>query len=225
MAELKDISGFKFGKLTVLQRAERPDGTTQSNAWWLCQCECGTQKKLIASHLLNGATNSCGCLKSDILINRNTTHGKTKTKTYRIWHSMKKRCLYEKHPSYQNYGGRGIKVCDRWLNSFENFLQDMGEVPEGMSIERIDNNRNYEPDNCKWATRKEQSNNKRTTVMLEFNGKTQSALDWSKELGINYSTLKARFQRGKSVEEILRNDAEGNPITGSALTTFMETLP
>jgi hypothetical protein len=158
-----DISGQLFGRLKVLKRHGRKHGHTT----WVCVCSCGNKCVKIATHLVNGLSRSCGCLRSEVASRSgkaNTTHGNAKhglgikpSKTYRTWRAMKVRCLNANHTHYDRYGGRGISVCARWLNSFENFLADMGERPDGLSL---NNDGNYEPSNCRWASAREQGQNR-----------------------------------------------------------------
>ena len=155
--KLLDFTGNKFGRLTIIKR----DIENKIPRMWLCICDCGVKKSVRMDHLKNGRTVSCGCHKTELAINRLTSHGMTKTRTYRIWRDMINRCHYENYPERHLYGGRGITVCDRWRYSFENFLADMGVCPDGLSIDRKDSNGNYEPTNCKWSTSKEQANNRR----------------------------------------------------------------
>ncbi|MEI8142862.1 MAG: hypothetical protein WCG90_08350 [Chitinophagia bacterium] len=153
-----DLTGQVFGQLTVLARAENAE---DGHSRWLCQCSCGNQK-VVQSNNLKKTTRSCGCLIVERVSKLNLTHGKTHTKEFKTWDSMKQRCENPKNISYKDYGGRGIKVCDRWIDSFENFLADMGEAPsKNHSIDRKDVNGNYEPNNCRWATAKEQRTNQR----------------------------------------------------------------
>lgn len=198
-----DISGQKFGRLTALFIVERKKDAT----FWKCSCDCGKTTKVSLSSLKSNRTRSCGCLALDVRRNRvspNRTHNMSKTRTYRIWESMKKRCNYPSDISYKNYGGRGIKICDRWLNSFESFLFDMGECPSvDHSIDRIDSSGNYEPENCRWATRKEQNGNRRNTVYLTYQGQTKNLIEWSEETGIPSKTLWRRIKDGWEAEAIL----------------------
>src|SRR3990167_4007614 len=163
---MNDIAGHRFERLLALSPIM---GGGRSR--WLCLCECGNQKEIEKRLLTSGKSRSCGCLHSEMLAARSTTHGASKTRTYRIWNGMIGRCANQNHHAYSRYGGNGVVVCDRWL-SFENFLADMGEAPHGLSIDRYPNNGgNYEPGNCRWATLVEQANNKTTNRIVEWHGK------------------------------------------------------
>ncbi len=152
-----DLVGQKFGRLVVGSFSHKGN---DRHSYWLTKCDCGNIITVHGSALKTGNTKSCGCLKKEIVSTCNLRHGMSETQTYRSWQSMKKRCLSVNCKDYKHYGGRGISICDRWLNSFENFLEDMGEKPEGLTLERKNNNGNYELSNFKWATRKEQANNR-----------------------------------------------------------------
>ena len=191
---LNNLQGFKFGSLTVLQL-----GKSHGNgAVWLCQCKCGTQKEIRASDMVQGSVKSCGCEHIKRIAKASTTHGMTNTRTYSIWQAMRLRC----NRINQDYSCRGITYDERW-DSFENFYLDMGEVPTGMSIDRIDVNGNYNKDNCRWATQEQQANNKRSSVFIEYNGKKQTVSQWAKELKMNHHTLRSRLKKGLTAEQAL----------------------
>ncbi len=161
MSKHAELTGLVFGRYTVLSYAGR-DKTYNSK--WLCRCQCGVEKVVYALALKGGDTVSCGCYGAENSSKLKTTHGQShgkRTKEYVIWMGMRQRCNNPNFHHYHNYGGRGISVCERWNNSFQNFFEDMGRCPEGKSIDRIDNFGNYELSNCKWSTPKEQAQNRR----------------------------------------------------------------
>lgn len=163
---------------------------------WKCECVCGKIFSADGHALRRGQTRSCGCL----YLSERTTHGKTKTKIYSVWSSMRSRCTDRKHTSYDNYGARGVVVCERWA-SFENFFRDMGDLPfAGATLDRIDNARGYEPGNVRWATYAQQARNKSNNKLVEHKGRSLCVADWAKEFNVDRSTMSRRIQRHGTVE-------------------------
>ena len=200
MGKYRDLTGERFGRLLVLQR----DGCNKHGQvkWW-CECDCGTQKHILGLCLSRGETQSCGCLHKEMTSKASITHGKSRSPIYAIWSSMMDRCHLPSNHAYKRYGDRGISVAPEWHN-FENFYRDMGDKPEGMSLERIDNNGDYCKENVVWATAKQQANNKRSNVVLEHNGKKQTMQQWCDELGLKIGTVWARLNvYGYSVDKAL----------------------
>ncbi len=198
-----DLTGQKFARLTAIRRTGRDKHRV---SLWECRCECGNTVVVRLNSLTDGNTKSCGCFMRDnnrlLMTRHNTTHGLSYSPTYRIWAKMKERCENQRAKAYVNYGARGIAICERW-HSFENLLADMGPRPSGMTIERKDNNGDYRPENCIWATTKEQGNNKRNNHILEFNGKRKTVSQWGEEIGVNYKTIFTRLHNGWSIEDAL----------------------
>ena len=189
MGKIKDLTNMTFGRLT----AQAAVGSTKQGATlWCCRCSCGNETVVRGYSLMQGNTKSCGCLP---LEGTRTTHGLAQTPIYRVWSSMRHRCQQPSNRSWANYGGRGIKVCERW-QKFENWLVDMGPRPEGAMIERRDNNGDYEPGNCYWATRTEQNKNRRNTRLITANGETLHLAEWARRLGVSHITVLARIEAG-----------------------------
>ena len=196
-----EMTGKTFGRLTVLRMAQK----TALHRRWVCKCACGKEHTVLGTKLRSGESKSCGCGKAELLSASSLKHGHATrgvTATYRTWSGMISRCTNPVMSNYKNYGGRGITVCDRW-RSFENFCADMGERPDGMSIERLDGNKGYEPDNCVWATKAIQSRNRRNSRKLEMDGVTKNITDWAKEYGIAYSVVHYRLSRGMTLKAAL----------------------
>jgi hypothetical protein len=209
MPAFRDLTGQTFGRLTVIERV----AALNSNATWRCRCECGGGKIVRGHALTRGATRSCGCLYREHAGNLNRTHSLTDTREYRAWSQMKGRCFNPRVEMYPHYGGRGITVCARWRDSFEAFLADMGHCPTGFWIERNDPDGNYEPGNCRWATPKEQQRNRRNTLRLTLNGRTQAIGDWAEETGLSVATIRGRCRMGWPDERTLTTlrDARAKP--------------
>ena len=196
MGAKKDLQGQRFGKLLVLEE----DGRIGTNVAWKCRCDCGNITRVKANSLLSGNSRSCGCGRIEAI----TTHNQTGTPLFNVWRNIKERCTNENYRSYDNYGGRGIQICEEW-QEFENFCKWAMEngYKKGLSIDRIDVNGNYEPNNCRWVTAKAQARNRRNTVFIIFNGVRKSISDWADELNVPKNTLYGRYSRGWSPKEIL----------------------
>lgn len=197
--KVRDLTGERFGKLTVISRNISPASLAKKRAMWDCICVCGRSKIVDTNKLKLGRVKSCGCG----LFRSNTSrfgsrevHGMSKTALYRTWNNMLNRCLREKDARYDDYGGRGITVCEDWL-SFSNFYRDMGYPPgPRYSIDRVDNDLGYSKANCKWSSRKEQARNKRSSRVLEIDGVAKNLVDWSSESGICHATILYRIKKG-----------------------------
>lgn len=197
--------GQTYGQLTIVE-FDRYKG---KNPYWICLCSCGNKKSIREYSLTGGTTKSCGCVvhKRSKESGKWGLNGKT-SKEYGAWLEMKKRCFNEQCHAYKNYGGRGITVCEKWKNDFGMFLSDMGKCPDGLSIDRIDNNGNYAPDNCRWASRKEQARNRRSNKYITFNGETKLMSDLADQYGVLRSTMsQALKRRGCSVEDVIIRNA------------------
>ncbi len=205
---VKNITGRVLFRWTVMSFA----GTRQRGAYWLCRCECGTIREVSSATLLHGRSKSCGCLHREVLSELNAKHGGCDSPEYSSWKGMIARCTNADRKGYDDYGGRGITVCERWSgeNGFDNFISDMGPKPSpAHSIDRFpDNDGNYEPGNCRWATEGQQKRNMRSNRMVTFRGKTLCITDWAKEIGIAKETLRARFRKGWSIERALTIPAQ-----------------
>lgn len=191
--------GSRFGRWTVV--AQR--GSIKSVRVYECRCDCGNVRVVAGSSIRSGNSRSCGCLKNEATSDRVKKHGMTRTPTYKCWQNMLNRCRDPNTYAYYRYGGRGISVCDRW-HKFESFLADMGERPSAQhSIDRIDNGRDYEPGNCRWATRQQQARNKSNGVTLSLNGQDLPLVEWSTRLGIPANTIRSRIRYGWSTADCL----------------------
>ncbi len=199
-----------FGRLLVI-------GYVPEEWKWKCRCTCGNIRLVQGHHLRNGNTKSCGCYRNEFSEIHVTTHGKSKSEIYLTWTGMKDRCSNPSNPKYDRYGGRGIKVCDRWLNSFVNFSADMGKRPSGTTLDRINNNSDYEPSNCRWATRTQQARNKNNNRYFVLNGERKALPDWCELYGISYTCVYARLKRGWNIERALTTTPAIFQHTGSTI--------
>lgn len=200
--KFKDMTGERYGNLTVIKRGEDYIcGKNLHTTTWICRCDCGNEIRATRTMLINGRTKSCGCKSPRF----KEIHGECKTRLYHIRTSMIQRCENKNHVHYENYGGRGINVCEEWRNSYENFRSWAMEngYKEDLTIDRIDVNGNYEPSNCKWATPKEQGKNRRDNHFLTFNGETHTVTEWAEIIGIKSDTLFYRIKAGWDIEDAL----------------------
>ena len=215
-----DLSGDRYDMLFVIRRI---DNSKDGHIQYLCQCDCGNYKIVKANNLRNGKTHSCGCLKKKIMADKQYKHGDTgghsgkSSRLYCIWSSMKDRCFRSNFRQWKDYGGRGIKVCDEWRNNysvFKTWALSNG-YHEGLTIDRINNDGNYEPCNCRWVTMKEQMNNKNNNHNISYNGKCQSLTKWAEELGIRRKTLDCRINRYHwPIEKALTTPVRGGSYGG-----------
>lgn len=188
--KLIDLINKRFGALSVIARHSQD---LNGGPVWVCQCDCGKLSNVRGTSLKQGHTRSCGCIARDGVTVRNTRHGMRNTPEYRVWAAMKSRCINPGSQAWRNYGGRGITVCAQWIESFPQFLNDMGEQPSSNhSIDRLNNDGGYAPENCQWVERLTQANNRRTNRIVEVGGKKVTMRQASTLLGISYSLLKSR---------------------------------
>lgn len=204
--------GKKYNHWTILEKAE---SNKYGQAKWLCRCDCGNLRKLYLPYIKNGSSKSCGCCRREFLKNQNIKHGMSNSKIYNIWSSMKGRCYTKTQTAYKHYGGRGIRVCDEWLdkeNGFMNFYNwaMQNGYQEGLSIDRINVNGNYEPTNCRWVTKRTQSNNTRRNIYVIYNEENHTLKEWSDLLNLNYKAVFNRYQKGFSLQEVFyKGDLRG----------------
>lgn len=194
------IIGQKFGRLTVIEECKERD--KYKKRIYKCQCDCGNITYVTGCNLRNCNTKSCGCLKHK---GYTIKHGKSNTRLYKVYTNMKARCYNKNNPNYKDWGGRGITICEDWLNdfiSFYNWSMNNG-YEQGLQIDRIDNNKGYEPNNCRWVDVKTQTNNTRRNVLITYNGKTQSMAQWADELNLSYNTIIFRHRKGYTDKECL----------------------
>lgn len=185
------IPGNKYGRLTAIVKAK--DKAKNRDSYWVCKCECGADRKVAQHHLKTGHAQSCGCIGLD----RITKHNRSNSPTYKTWENMISRCFNSRATGYHLYGGRGISVCERW-RSFESFFADMGERPKGKTLDRINTDGNYEPNNCRWLTVKEQANNTRRNRRVQYEGQSYTLAQLSELTQMGYKTLQQRLDKGMS---------------------------
>lgn len=209
MPPTRDLTGQRFGRILVIERSHK----NHVEAWmWLCLCDCGKEMLRSSAELRRKTT--CGCDRSKAIAGLGRiNHGATGTKEHNIWMSLTYRCASERYDVTGRYFLRGIRVCDRWINNFPAFLEDMGPIPDGKdSIDRIDNDGNYEPGNCRWANKEEQANNRSTNVIIEMDGERLSMTQWAKRYGLTRYYVWARLKRGMSLREALKPKPEPTKI-------------
>lgn len=207
-----DLTGQRFGRLIALKPAVLQDG---KSTWWECRCDCGTTRRARAARLRWGDTQSCGCLAKDTTAAMSRRHGMSGRPEFYIWSSMRQRCTNKNTKSFKDYGGRGIRVCDRWNEKdgrgFANFFADMGPRPSPQaSLDRINNMGNYEPSNCRWVTKTIQCRNRRSNTLIELDGVSKSLAEWCEKYSIKYAVACLRLRRGWTAK-----DAFTRPVTKS----------
>lgn len=192
MTNARELDNQKFGRLVVVRR--HPENSKHGNAQWECLCECGNTKIVVTGSLMKGVTRSCGCLQKETIKEIATIHGNYLLPEYDVWNGIRHRCYNKKHRGYPRYGGRGIGMCDEWKESFEAFYRDMGSRPSPEhSIDRRNNDMGYSKDNCHWATKLEQANNRSSNITYEYRGEVKSLKDWCRYLNLDYNIVRYRI--------------------------------
>lgn len=206
---VKDRTGQRYGRLIAI---ERVSNDSFQRARWKCACDCTRTVIVIGNHLATGNTESCGCIKRELEPTIFRTHGQYGTPQHTSWQSAKQRCFNPNAPGFENYGGRGISMCDEWRDDFTAFLSYMGPRPSGSSLDRIDNNLGYQPGNCRWATPRQQLNNTRQNRVVTHKGERHTITEWSRLTGINVTTLRDRLKKNWPIEKVftVRHRGEWN---------------
>ncbi len=213
--QITDITGQTFNRLTVLGYSHRRNAVT----YWVCECTCGGRVITRGSSLRNGHTKSCGCLNTETRRAQVYKHGMVGHPLYSIWTTMRSRCLCKTDKGFHNYGARGIKICPEW-DDFAQFVKDMGERPSvEYTLDRIDNDGDYTPENCHWGTEEEQNNNKRTNVFITYQGKRQTLVQWSRELKISYAALQYRRRQGWDIHKMFTTPVAIRPLRKTSGST------
>lgn len=196
MNSVVDLIGQRFGRLTVIGIDDRG---TKGKTYWMCKCDCGAVKSVRSDSLRSGAIKSCGCLKreQDKSNLARDTHGMSKTRLYQEWQGMKDRCFNKNNARWERYGGRGITVCEEWRNDFQSFCDwaTANGYRDDLTLDRIDNDGNYCPENCRWATQRQQSRNRRTNIDVTIGNSTRTLMEWCEIFGLEYKTVYARYKR------------------------------
>lgn len=201
LPKILNLTGKRYGRLKVVKYI----GIKDTHKAYLCKCDCGNEKIMKSSDLRSGRVRSCGCYRTQYMINKNTTHGLRKHRLYGIWNNIKSRCTNPNSDSYNRYGGRGIKMCAEWKDNFKAFYDWSMEngYKENLTIDRINNDGNYEPDNCRWVTDKKQANNRNNNKNFTLNNETKTLTEWCEHFNINYRTVQDRLKRGWSIKRAL----------------------
>ncbi len=203
MGRFVDLTGVRFERLTVVSEHGRQNG----HVTWLCRCDCGNETVACSGDLKQRKTRSCGCLHNEMVAQITKSHEMANTRLYNIWANMKQRCSNPNASSYEDYGGRGITICDEWLDPDNFFKWALSSgYDKKLTLDRIDVDGNYEPSNCRWVTVKKQNNNRRSNHNLTFNGETHNMQEWSEITGISRSAIKGRLNRGWTIEEALTKE-------------------
>ena len=213
----KDIIGQRFGKLKVVSFAYTRKGNGRSyHSYYNCICDCGKTCVIDGLKLRSGHTQSCGCYRHERQIEANTKHKGRYTRLYIVWCNMKGRCYNPNNKRYKNYGARGITVCEEWrenFGAFKEWAENNGYEENAKrgdnTIDRIDNNKNYCPENCRWVSNKQQANNKSTNIFINYKSRTKTLAEWSEEIGLKPDTIKNRIKKGWSIEKTFETKASG----------------
>lgn len=205
--KMNDLTGKRFGRLIAVSYQSKESGNRQ-RIFWKCQCDCGNSTNVDTSVLTRNIVKSCGCLRIEVTRKRSLKHGGSigykGNREYRAWSGAKSRCYNPNSHKYKNYGERGIKMCERWLNDFGNFFKDMGKCPDGLTLDRIDVNGDYEPNNCHWTTSMVQGRHRTDNVWITYKNKMMILTDWAKELNITRTILYKWLKKGKPIDALAR---------------------
>lgn len=214
MGKFIDLTGQRFGRLTVIKQGEYYIYPANGYRYvqWLCKCDCGNERTVRACTLRSGDTQSCGCIAKEILIKRNTTHNKYHSRLHSIWSNMKNRCSNPNSKRYKDYGGRGITVCEEWKENFENFYSwaVQNGYEKELTLDRVDINKGYNQENCRWATYQTQANNTRTNKYITYNEEVHTLAEWCRILEKPYSTMHDRLKSGWSIEDTFTKPIKAN---------------